>query len=333
MNFLKKGKTNWKFLLIIIALVLIIFGGIFYFFLSWRIGIVPIFSNKCEVCKKDFIAWCENCRSLGWPLGIAGSPILSSKTAMCLMDCFLLKPLPKTNYCYDKRNLCENFGIVGGEVCENLCGDGTCQETVCLAVGCPCAETKENCPQDCGEEISKLETGCIESGGTVTTTSCCLAVNDFPNNCLIGACGCSPENSHQIKNCDCGEEKCFDGKKCTFKEATGDETADWKTYQWNGLEFRYPQTWNVEKIYYQTPAQQAQGEPPENIGLTIFPGTESTGNDFIAIGGHQVSCDPSENHTKCQFVSSISNFVYTDSNNPDILKVFDQILSTFRFLE
>jgi len=34
-------------------------------------------------------------------------------------------------------------------VCNNQCGDGTCQEVVCLAIGCPCAETKENCPQDC----------------------------------------------------------------------------------------------------------------------------------------------------------------------------------------
>ncbi|MEM5870266.1 MAG: hypothetical protein QXR09_03845 [Candidatus Aenigmatarchaeota archaeon] len=34
--------------------------------------------------------------------------------------------------------------------CKNLCGDGTCQEIVCLAIGCPCPETKESCPQDCG---------------------------------------------------------------------------------------------------------------------------------------------------------------------------------------
>jgi len=33
--------------------------------------------------------------------------------------------------------------------CENLCGDGTCQEIVCMAIGCPCAETPITCPQDC----------------------------------------------------------------------------------------------------------------------------------------------------------------------------------------
>ena len=34
-------------------------------------------------------------------------------------------------------------------VCNNQCGNKTCQEVVCQAIGCPCAETKENCPQDC----------------------------------------------------------------------------------------------------------------------------------------------------------------------------------------
>ena len=39
--------------------------------------------------------------------------------------------------------------VVGGGVCENRCGDGVCQQIVCLAVGCPCAETPVNCAADC----------------------------------------------------------------------------------------------------------------------------------------------------------------------------------------
>jgi hypothetical protein len=35
------------------------------------------------------------------------------------------------------------------EFCKDLCGDGICQEVVCMAVGCPCAETAESCPEDC----------------------------------------------------------------------------------------------------------------------------------------------------------------------------------------
>ena len=34
-------------------------------------------------------------------------------------------------------------------VCKDLCGDGICQEVVCMAVGCPCAESPQTCSQDC----------------------------------------------------------------------------------------------------------------------------------------------------------------------------------------
>jgi hypothetical protein len=35
------------------------------------------------------------------------------------------------------------------EGCKDNCGDGQCAEVVCMALGCPCAETPENCPEDC----------------------------------------------------------------------------------------------------------------------------------------------------------------------------------------
>jgi len=67
-------------------------------------------------------------------------------------------------YCAQECN--ENDGVVylkgcpSGQVCcmsddesfqpcKDLCGNGICQEVVCLAIGCPCAETAESCPQDC----------------------------------------------------------------------------------------------------------------------------------------------------------------------------------------
>ena len=56
--------------------------------------------------------------------------------------------------------------------------------------------------------------GCVNSGGTVGTSQCCKAVNDFPNTCLIGACGCSPAGSHEVKVCECPQGKCFDGNEC-----------------------------------------------------------------------------------------------------------------------
>jgi hypothetical protein len=35
------------------------------------------------------------------------------------------------------------------DICVDNCGNGTCEEIVCLGEGCPCAETADNCPEDC----------------------------------------------------------------------------------------------------------------------------------------------------------------------------------------
>jgi len=35
--------------------------------------------------------------------------------------------------------------------CKDMCGDGQCQEIVCQALGCPCAESPASCPTDCKE--------------------------------------------------------------------------------------------------------------------------------------------------------------------------------------
>jgi len=64
------------------------------------------------------------------------------------------------------------------------------------------------------EELSEKEQTCVDAGGEVLTSLCCKTTSDFPNLCLVGPCGCSPTNSHEVKICDCGEEKCFDGNTC-----------------------------------------------------------------------------------------------------------------------
>ena len=56
---------------------------------------------------------------------------------------------------FDDHSECEEWAFFRAECqkrvsfCKDLCGDGVCQEIVCMAVGCPCPETPENCPQDC----------------------------------------------------------------------------------------------------------------------------------------------------------------------------------------
>lgn len=43
----------------------------------------------------------------------------------------------------------ERNGSNYDNICINMCGDGVCQEIVCLGEGCPCAETAQSCPADC----------------------------------------------------------------------------------------------------------------------------------------------------------------------------------------
>ena len=65
-----------------------------------------------------------------------------------------------------------------------------------------------------GSEASEKEQACIDSGGTVRMSACCISSGEFPNLCLIGACGCAPEHSQEVKICECPEGKCFDGTAC-----------------------------------------------------------------------------------------------------------------------
>ena len=84
---------------------------------------------------------------------------------------------------------------------------------------CPDGSTVGRIPPNCEfapcpQTNQTIEELCRLSGGTVTTQLCCKSVSDFPNTCLIGACGCLPDNSHEIKACDCGEGKCWNGNIC-----------------------------------------------------------------------------------------------------------------------
>ena len=72
----------------------------------------------------------------------AGYPVMKSLPAQCSTPdgIVFFEPPPAAQI---------DLGQKGMEVCKDLCGDGICQEIVCMAVGCPCPETPESCPQDC----------------------------------------------------------------------------------------------------------------------------------------------------------------------------------------
>jgi len=94
------------------------------------------------------------------------------------------------------------------------------------------------------ENKSTQEQACLNSGGTVSTASCCQTASDFPNSCLIGACGCSLENSHQVKTCDCGEGKCWDGENCVVISV--EETPILS----KNFSYPYPLSWQENNINF-----------------------------------------------------------------------------------
>ncbi len=63
-------------------------------------------------------------------------------------------------------------------------------------------------------EDASPEELCAATGGKVGLVSCCLQTSDFPDQCDIDTCDCSPNNSHQVQGCVCPEGKCFDGTGC-----------------------------------------------------------------------------------------------------------------------
>jgi len=95
-----KGK-NWKGLSVIVLLAVLIGGGVY-----WR----TLRTEERDNCSSQFIDWCENCRSLGWPTGTENSPTLSAETYICMKECFGVS-FPETIYCDDTKEKCKDFGV------------------------------------------------------------------------------------------------------------------------------------------------------------------------------------------------------------------------------
>lgn len=140
-------------------------------------------------------------------------------TAIAIAAAVVINPQSKA--CTEEAKICPDGSAVG-RVGPN------CEFAACPSCSCPADYTLEGdvCNPNCYYSTPKclmpsvqcgyqgLEGLCKAAGGTVTTQLCCLSSSDFPNTCLIGACGCSPTDSHAVKVCDCGENKCWGGSTC-----------------------------------------------------------------------------------------------------------------------
>lgn len=103
-------KTNWKFLLIVIILAVIIGGWIL---LGLTLPIPPPWQlsprTDCSECKAKFVEWCETCRSLGWPRS-EKSPFLGGESHSCVGECFKIF-FPFTTDCSMTKKTCDDFGV------------------------------------------------------------------------------------------------------------------------------------------------------------------------------------------------------------------------------
>lgn len=99
------------------------------------------------------------------------------------------------------------------ETCKNLCGDGQCQEVVCLAVGCPCAETARSCPQDCAAKpvVCTADAKLCPDGSYVSRVA---------PNCEFAPCPPPYRECRSYASCQ-NDAPCLAGTECSGLPAYG----------------------------------------------------------------------------------------------------------------
>ena len=88
---------------------------------------------------------------------------------------------------------------------------------------------------------------CLDAGGSIKDMLCCKSQQDWPDMCLMGSCGCGPDDSHKIKVCDCGPDKCFDGETCIVAADKTDSYIDYVNTE-AGYSFSYPASCNLGSL-------------------------------------------------------------------------------------
>jgi uncharacterized protein len=130
--------------IIMTALVVILLAGLVYYFEFFRTG---KFGQGAESGINSFAACAQ-----------AGYPIMETYPEQCrtkdgrnftrqLSEEEKLRLIPPEENPIQPP---ESGAEAPGQNCKNLCGDGVCQEIVCLSTGCPCAENAATCQSDCG---------------------------------------------------------------------------------------------------------------------------------------------------------------------------------------
>ncbi|MEA2097636.1 MAG: hypothetical protein U9P70_00970 [Patescibacteria group bacterium] len=107
-----------------------------------------------------------------------------------------------------------------------------------------------------------------------------------------------------------------------------EDTSEWNIYNNPEVDFtfKYPEDWEIIADYFYETAAGSRADAPTVILRKI--GNENVNNE-IAINARQYSCE--EEIGKCVDLHNV--YIGTHSKDQEILETFDQILSTFKFIE
>jgi signal peptidase len=101
----------------------------------------------------------------------------------------------------------------GNFTCEDLCGDGICQEVVCLGEGCPCQENRESCPIDCAMNSTDNTTqNCTENWNCTEWSEC---INGIQTRVCIDLSNCNTTFLKPNETQECNTTECVENWNCT----------------------------------------------------------------------------------------------------------------------
>jgi len=98
------------------------------------------------------------------------------------------------------------------------------------------------------------------------------------------------------------------------------EVVNWSEYKWGSLKFKYPADWKVE-----TTETSIVLIPPEETSSFLMPLALAIDDNRIMIGGEK-TCLTVGKQYHCEVVFGLP--IYTASNNPKIVAIFDEIVKS-----
>lgn len=137
-----------------------------------------------------------------------------------------------TTFTQDPAGTCVNNAGIGGCIAlwQPVCGcNGKTYGNDCERRIAGISKRSEGeCPKDGGVSDAAANNAalCTATGGTIKTQTCCASTSDFPNSCLVGACGCDPATGHDISVCICPTGCFVPGEGCFACTPGSDQTCN-----------------------------------------------------------------------------------------------------------